>query len=342
MIMDVPHLGWPEEISLLTRVAQASGRPVTFSLGCDNNGSDAWRTALSMVSDANRAGASLTAQVFPRPIGMVLGHALTVNPFCLCPTYRAMAGLPLEQLLSELRRPDVREKLLKEQPGDSTSVLSKIGRNFEWMFELSEPPNYEPSPESSIAAQARRRGIAPEALAYDLLLQEEGQSLLYVALTNFPDASLDAVHDLLRHEHTIVGLGDGGAHYGIVCDASFPTSMLAYWTRDRVGGRVSLAWAVNALSRQPAKLVGLNDRGLLAPGYKADINIIDYDRLTLHRPQVVYDLPAGGRRLDQVADGYDLTMVSGEVISRNNQPTGALPGRLVRGPQGVPKARTHS
>ena len=333
MIMDVPHLAWSGEIDLLTKLARASGRPVTFSLGCDNDGSDGWRVALRMVEDANRAGASLTAQVFPRPIGMVLGHTLTVNPFCLCPSYKMIAGLPFVQKLEQLRRPEVRERLLKEQPDDSTSALAKIGRRFEWMFPLAEPPDYEPPPESSIGSQATQRGVKPEELAYDLLLEQDGQSMLYVALTNFPNASLDSVYELLRHEDTIIGLGDGGAHYGVVCDASFPTSMLAYWTRDRDGERLPLAWAVRALACEPARLVGLNDRGVIAPGYKADLNIIDYNRLTLHRPQVVFDLPAGGRRLDQIADGYDLTMVSGEVICRKNALTGALPGRLIRGPQ---------
>jgi N-acyl-D-aspartate/D-glutamate deacylase len=261
---------------------------------------------------------------------MIVGHDLSVNPFCLCPTYRALANLPRPEKMAALRRPEVRAQLLAEEPGDSPSVLARIGRNFDWMFPLSDPPDYEPVAELRLTAQAQRRGMSPLELAYDLLLEEDGRAMLYVALANFDHWTLDSAYAMLRASNTVIGLGDGGAHYGVVCDASFPTSLLAYWTRDRNGPRVSLEWAVQALSSKPAGMVGFTDRGLLRPGYKADLNIIDYEQLRLRKPRVVFDLPAGGRRLDQDAQGYRMTMVSGSVIARDGTPTGALPGKLVR------------
>jgi N-acyl-D-aspartate/D-glutamate deacylase len=335
MVMNMPQLTWADEIPVLRRLAETTGFPVTFTLGAANSGPETWRGALDMVDAANRAGAHITAQVFPRPIGMILGYNLSVNPFCLCPTYKAIAHLPLADKIRELRKPEIRAKLLSEKPGDSASILATIGRWFEFMFPVQDPPNYEPPMETSIKAQAERLGVPPEELAYDMLLQDDGKAMLYIALGNFPDGSLDAVRDMLTHKDTVLGLGDGGAHYGMICDASFPTFVLSYWTRDRSHGKLPLAWAVKALTQDPARAVGLNDRGLIAPGYKADINVIDYDGLRLHAPKVVFDLPGGGRRLDQTADGYDVTMVSGKVINRGGRPTGELPGRLVRGPQQV-------
>jgi N-acyl-D-amino-acid deacylase len=203
------------------------------------------------------------------------------------------------------------------------------------MFPLSDPPDYEPPAETSIGATARRLGKTPEEVIYDFLLQDDGNAMVYTALGNFYNAKLDSVREMIQHKDTVLGLGDGGAHYGMICDASYPTFMLSHWTRDRPEGKLSIAWAVKALTADPARAVGLNDRGILAPGYKADINIIDYETLALDQPKVIYDLPAGGRRLDQTARGYDAMIVSGKVVYRGGQPTGELPGRLVRGQQHV-------
>jgi N-acyl-D-aspartate/D-glutamate deacylase len=330
VVMDFPDERW-SGILMLRRLAEQSGRPVTFTLGSGNSGVEGWRDALRMVEEANEAGSSITGQVFPRPIGLVQGHSLSINPFSLCASYKAIAHLPLDERVRELRKPELRARLLAEPPGDSPSMLAQMGRSFDWMFPLSDPPDYEPSADSSVAARARRLGVSPEELIYDMLLEDDGKAMVYVALGNFYNARLDSVREMLVHKDTVLGLGDGGAHYGMICDASFPTFMLSHWTRDRADGRLPLGWVVKALAHDPAAAVGLKDRGVLAPGYKADINIIDYERLRLHAPKVVFDLPGGGRRLDQTAEGYDITMVSGEVISRNGQPTGALPGRLVRG-----------
>jgi N-acyl-D-aspartate/D-glutamate deacylase len=204
------------------------------------------------------------------------------------------------------------------------------------MFPMSDPPNYEPPPEDSIAAMAARTGRDPAEVAYDLLLENNGKTLLYRPLSNYSYGNLDTVHDMLAHDATIVGLGDGGAHVGILSDASALSTMLTHWTRDRKGARFSLPWGVKRISRDSALAIGLHDRGLVARGYKADLNVIDYDRLRVRAPEVVYDLPTGGRRLIQRADGYEVTIVSGIPVTRNGEATGALPGRLVRGARAVP------
>ncbi|MDB5396050.1 MAG: amidohydrolase [Rhodospirillales bacterium] len=333
MVMDFPDENW-ENLAMLRRLAQQSGRPATFTMGSGNSGPEGWREGLKRVEDANANGVSITAQVFPRPIGLVQGHNLSINPFSECPTYKAMAGLSLEERIAEMRKPETRAKLVKEKPGEGT-MLAMLARNYDWMFPLSDPPDYEPSAETSVGATARRLGLTPEEVIYDMLLKDDGKAMVYVALGNFYNAKLDSVGEMLQHKNTVLGLGDGGAHYGMICDASYPTFMLSHWTRDRAEGRLPIAWAVKALAQDPARAVGLNDRGILAPGYKADINIIDYDNLALNQPTVVHDLPAGGRRLDQTARGYDVTMVAGKVIYRGGEPTGELPGRLVRGPQEI-------
>ena len=333
VVMDFPDERW-SGVNMLKRLGQESGRPVTFTLGSGNSGPEGWREALQLVEEANSSGVSITAQVFPRPIGLVQGHRLSINSFSECPSYKAMAELSHDQRMAELRKPEVRARLLSEKPGEGT-MLAMLARNYDWMFPLQDPPDYEPPAESSVGAVARARGVAPEEVIYDWLLEDDGKAMVYVALGNFYNAKLDSVREMLQHKDTVLGLGDGGAHYGMICDASYPTFMLSHWTRDRPEGRLTIPWAVKALAQDPARAVGLNDRGILAPGYKADINIIDYDRLALNQPTVVYDLPAGGRRLDQTARGYDVTMVAGKVTYRSGQPTGELPGRLVRGAQEI-------
>ena len=336
MVMNATQRSWAEEIGLLVRLAKESGRPATFTLGTSNQPSDEWRVALAAVAKSNAEGTAITAQVFSRPVGMILGHDLSVNPFSLCPSYQPLAKLPHEEKMRALADPDVRRRLLTEAPGQSASMLAIIGRNWDYMFEVTDPPNYEPDPETSIAALARKQGVTPEAVAYEMLLRKGGHQMMIVALGNYQSGSLDVVRQMLLDKDTVLGLGDGGAHYGMICDASFPTHMLAYWTRDRKSGRLPLEWAVKALARDPAIALGFKDRGLLAPGYKADLNVIDYDRLALHAPEIKFDLPAGGRRLNQTAEGFDLTMVAGQVSYRSGKPTGALPGKLVRGAQPAP------
>jgi N-acyl-D-aspartate/D-glutamate deacylase len=204
------------------------------------------------------------------------------------------------------------------------------------MSELADPPDYEPALESSIARRAEREGRAPLDLAYDLLVANDGRTLLYVPILNFADGNLDAAGEMLAHPNTVVGLGDGGAHVGTICDASFPTTLLALWGRDRQRGRLDVPFLVHRHTQVPAQAVGLLDRGVLAPGYRADVNLIDFDRLTARRPEMRFDLPAGGRRFVQPADGYRTTMVAGSITYESGEACGPLPGRLLRGPQPAP------
>jgi len=204
------------------------------------------------------------------------------------------------------------------------------------MYELGDPPNYEPDPASSIARRAEREGREPVDSAYDMLLGDKGRAFIYLPSLNYADGNLDAVGEMLAHAHTVVGLADGGAHVGTICDASFPTTLLSLWTRDREHARLGLPFAIERQTRATARTVGLFDRGVLAPGYRADVNVIDYERLRARRPEIVHDLPAGGRRLVQAADGYVATLVRGDVTYENGEASDALPGRLIRGTQPAP------
>lgn len=323
-------------------VAEELGLPVTFTLAIGSIGEPYFLDALRMVEKANAVGGDdgprVTAQVFPRPIGLLLGLSLSGNPFVQYPSYQALAHLPLAERVAEMRKPEVRQRILSDQPSGEGHPLMFAAQAFEWMFPLGDPPNYEPPMSESIANRARARGVSPLEEAYDRLLDDDGQAMLLVALANFRDGSLDTIAELLRRDDVVLGLGDGGAHYGMICDASYPTYVLAHWARDRASGRLSVAEAVRELTSVPARVAGLADRGRIAVGYKADLNVIDHAALRLHKPVVTHDLPAGGRRLAQGADGYVLTMVSGEIIAENGVPTDARPGQLVRGRQPAPPA----
>ena len=235
-----------------------------------------------------------------------------------------------------MRKPEVRARILADKPAGGGHPLMFMTQTWDWIFPLGDDPDYEPDASTSVAARARARGVSPMEEAYDRLLDDDGHAMLLIALGNYQNNSLDTVGELMRRDDVVLGLGDGGAHYGMICDASFPTFLLAHWARDRASGRMSVAEAVRELTSVPARVAGLSDRGRIAVGYKADLNVIDHAALRLHKPVITYDLPAGGRRLDQTADGYVATIVSGEIIAENGVPTGARPGKLVRGRQPEP------
>jgi N-acyl-D-aspartate/D-glutamate deacylase len=335
-VFGAPGRSFEDEIDLLSRLTRMSGRPASFSMAQSNDNPDAWRNVMAHLAEANGKGPPIRAQVYPRPIGVVLGFDLSVNPFSLCPSYQPLIGLPFEERIKALRDPQMRARLLMEDAGEAIIPLARLGRRYDFMYPLGDPPNYEPAPETSIAAQAAARSVDPGEIAYDLLLENGGRGMLLVALANYGSGTLDPILSLMNDPNSVLGLGDGGAHYGMICDSSFPTFVMQHWTRERQGERLSVERAVRSLTSDPAEAVGLLDRGVLSVGRKADVNIIDYDRLRLAAPEVIHDLPAGGRRLIQGASGYDVTIVSGQVISRSGEPTGALPGRLVRGPQAAP------
>lgn len=324
------------EFDMMLRIAERSGRPLTFP--ASGTPEDPARSHLmGRVRAANAAGHHIRVQVLGRATGVVMGHQLTLHPFCTSPTYRALAAMTLEEKIDQLRRPEIRAAILADPLApDPANALSNFVCNFDRIFPLADDPDYEPTLEESIAGRAAAAGIAPEELAYDMLLEHDGKRQLYLAISNYAEGNLDGMGQILLHPDAVMGLGDGGAHYGAICDASYSTYLLTHWVRDRARGRIPLPRAISAMTRDTAELVGLNDRGIVAPGYRADINVIDLDRLRLHAPEVVFDLPAGGRRLMQRADGYRLTILAGEVVSRNGTATGALPGRLVRGAKPEP------
>jgi N-acyl-D-amino-acid deacylase len=322
------------EVRLLGRVAQRSGRPVSFSLVQLPQAPDAWCRALATADEINRNGVRMKAQVLGRPSSMLLGLDFSYNPFSLYPTFRRLADLGLIERVAELNKPEIKAQILSESSsGEGIKTLEYLG-HFDRMFPLGDPPNYEPSLNDSVGARAVRLGRRPEEVAYDLLLENNGRAILLLAFGNYSGGNLDVAHDMLIDRNTLFGLGDGGAHYGMICDGSIPTFMLTYWARDRTRGpKLGLAEIVRGLSRDTAEAIGLYDRGIVAPGYKADLNVIDHDRLQLASPRVVRDLPAGGKRTIQDAKGYIATIVSGRVTQRNGSPTSELPGRLVRGAQ---------
>ncbi len=323
------------EFAMLRRLTAAAGRPMAITILQRDNKPEEWRRITGWIAEAHRAGVHMYGQVLTRPTGIILGFEISQNPFSGRPSYEAVSHLPFEQKVAALRDPALRARILAETCDDPS--LSRRVSRWDRIFPMSDPPNYEPAPEDSVAAIAQRQGRDPAELAYDLLLENGGRTLMYRPLSNYTYGDLGSVHDMLTHEATIVGLGDGGAHVGILCDASAISTMLTHWTRDRTRGpKLSLPWAVKRITSDSARAIGLHDRGVLAPGYKADINVIDYDNLRLTAPQVVYDLPGGGRRLIQRASGYDATIVSGVPVYRDGQATGALPGRLVRGARPIP------
>jgi N-acyl-D-aspartate/D-glutamate deacylase len=317
-----------QEFAMLRRLVEQSGRPMTMTVLERDSKPREWRDLLDRIAAANAAGLPMTGMVLTRPTGIMLGFEISQNPFITCASWQEVAPLPFARRIVALRDPALRARLLAEH-GDRT--LAHRLRSWDRIFPLGDPPDYEPPPDRSIGAEARRKGLDPAALAYDTLLQNDGRTILYRPLSNYAHGDLGTVREMMAHPNSLIGLGDGGAHVSILCDASAMTYGLTHWTRDRASGRFPVEWMVRRLTRDNANAIGLRDRGVIAAGRKADINVIDYARLRLCAPEVVYDLPAGGRRLMQRAEGYVATILSGQPVFRDGEPTGALPGRLIRG-----------
>lgn len=341
VIQAILNVQYPKpDLEMMRRVSAETATPLSFSMfqvgGPDK---DNWKDILKSVEAANETGPRTTGQVFARPVGILLGLDASYNPFSAYPTYQAIAHLPLAERVAEMRKPQVRAAILADQPEEKGMVFFAAARNFEKIYALGDPPNYEPDPATSVAALARaRQGSTPEEIVYDMLLENDGHALLLQTAANYEDHTLDAVRDMLTHPNTVPALGDGGAHYGMICDSTYTTFMLTYWGRDRKEAPIALPEVVRAMTSKPAAMLGITDRGVIKPGKKADLNVIDLDRLALHAPTMVQDLPSGGRRLNQTADGYVATIVSGEVIMRDGVPTGALPGKMVERSAFAPRA----
>ena len=334
----VPNLERPpvEEFAMMRRIAESSGQPLSFVFVQVAHQPDNWRVTLEQLDAAVADGVKIKGQFMPRPIGMLFGLDLSYHPFSLNPSFKPLADLPLADKVAALRDPGLRKRLLAEEPDDPNPFFSWVVKQTHLLFPLRDPPNYNPDANESMAARAKAAGIDPMEVIYDQLLADEGHAILYCPMGNSVDNRFDSAGELLGSDNLVLGLGDGGAHYGMICDASYPTLVLTQWTRDRATSRLDLPTAVKMLAADTACAVGLLDRGIVAPGYKADLNVIDIERLRLHRPSVKRDLPAGGRRLSQKADGYVATIVSGVPTYREGLPTGALPGRLVRGQRPIP------
>ncbi len=323
------------EIAWLRGVSRASGLPVWCLLTQSYEHPHKWARVLELMAQASAAGEPLYAQVPGRPIGNMLGLKSSRNPFFLHPSFRTIAGLPVEQQVARLRDSAFRAQLLSEKPDAPTESLRSVTGRFDRMFRLGDPPDYEPSPENSIDAIARAQGRAPAEVALDIMLERDGNELLFLPMTNYVDGNLDVTLKMLRHPNALLGLSDGGAHVSRVCDASTPTYMLAHWARDRKRGpTMPLEEAVRLQTSRTAAFFGLSDRGVLAPGKKADLNLIDFDRLRLCAPEMVHDLPGKAKRLVQRAEGYVATVVSGVPVFENGEATGAMPGALIRGKRG--------
>jgi N-acyl-D-aspartate/D-glutamate deacylase len=313
-----------DEFESFARVAAESGTRTFISLNQNKRGG--YRKVLDRIADAARAGLPMQAQVAVRPIGVLLGVDTTLDPFMLSPAWRPYRSADPAARVAALSNPDVRRRLV-EAAAEPAHVFGRYDR----LYPLGDSPDYEPGPEASVAAIAEREGRHPIEVLCDLIATGDGTGLVYFPIFNYATGDLEAQRELITHRDTIIGLSDGGAHVGTICDGSFPTTLLAHWGRDRVRGpRLDLPWLVRAQTADTADAYGLADRGRVRVGLRADLNVIDFDNLGLRRPEVVHDLPAGGRRLIQRADGYVATVVAGQVTYRNGEATGALPGRLVR------------
>jgi N-acyl-D-aspartate/D-glutamate deacylase len=318
------------ELEWMVRLASETGRPVTFSVVETTDDPTQWRRLLRAATEARGRGARLVPQVAGRPTGVLMGLESTVHPFVRNRAYQRLAHLPLAARVARMREPEIRRAILDE-PVPTRGYASMYATAFDRLFPLGESPDYEPAPEQSIAAIAGRLGRPANAVAYDYLLAREGHELLFFPLLGYAEGNLNAIGTMLTDEGSVLGLADGGAHCGFVCDVSQPTFMLTHWARDRVRGpRLPLEDVVRMLTGDPAALFGFADRGTIAPGLRADLNVIDFDGLSLFPPEMVHDLPGGGRRIVQRASGYRATVLAGQITYEDGRPTGARPGRLVR------------
>lgn len=342
-----------EEFRWMVDASKMTGLPLTFALLQNPTDPDSWRTLLDMTDAAVADGAHIKAQIAMRPTGLILGWQSTVHPFSFHAAYEALAELPFKARLKELKKPEVRAAIVNSLPafmeaqedgagglpsGAGISALVALG--FDNMFPLMRDgyADYEPAREQSIAVIAREKGLAPAEIVYDMMMDNEGQGYIYLPVLNYANQNFDHIYEMFNNPNTVVSLSDGGAHCGVITDASMPSFLLSHWVRDRQrGARIDLAAAVKAQTQDTAELYGLHDRGVIAEGKKADLNVIDLDVLSLQAPEMVFDLPAGGRRLIQQVSGYLYTIVSGEITYQDGTPTGAMPGKLIRGHQHASK-----
>ena len=326
------------ELRLIRGLASTSGRKLSFTVQQSDDAPDRWRGIFDEIDAMVADGLDVRAQVAPRPVGAMLSFASTTNPFILTPTYREINAGGVEARLRALFDLQVRERILAEhgafRPGGFAGQLTN---DFERMFRMTDPVDYEPTPDASIAAEAKRTNKSPAEHCYDVMLEAEGRRLLYMPLVNYAYGNLDDVHGMMKGEHTLYGLSDGGAHCGTISDASFPTTTIGLWSKgSKSGRRFPVEALVHGYTQRNARHVGWRDRGVIAPGYLADLNVIDLEALSLSPPEIVQDLPAGGTRLVQKARGYHWTIKAGLATFEQGEWTGETPGGLIRGETTAP------
>jgi N-acyl-D-aspartate/D-glutamate deacylase len=324
------------EFSWMATISREAGRPVTFGCLQDDLRPEHWRRLIELADEARATGARIVPQVAGRPASVLFGWDSSAHPFMFHRAWQAVAGLPRAERQVRLRDPEVRRAMVDERP-QLTGMAALVTSAFHKLFPLGDPPDYEPAPDRSVTAIAAREGRSPEEVTYDLMMADDGRGLLYIPILGYAHGDFGALHDMLVHPGSVLGLGDGGAHCGLLCDASLPTYMLTHWARDRSRGpRLGVEQAVHMQTRSTAALYGFDDRGLVTPGYLADLNVIDFDGLAVDAPEMAYDLPAGGRRLIQRSRGYAATVKRGVVVREDDEATGERPGRLLRGAQPGP------
>ncbi|MBK9558981.1 MAG: amidohydrolase family protein [Candidatus Microthrix sp.] len=326
-----------DEMGWMADLAEETGQPLAFMVLQTDTDPNLWQDVFERFDKLLERGIPMRAQVAARPFGMLVGLQ-TNHPFAKRPTYDALAGLPLPERIEQLAKPAVRDAILAEADGplNPDNPFDGIGPFLammtDKMFPLGTPPNYEPLAEASLGAMATAAGTDALAATYEAMLADDGKAMFMLPLFNYANGNHDAIREMLLHPGSVSSLGDAGAHCGMICDASIPTYLLTHWARDRSrGAGIDLAQAVHLQTQRTAELYGLGDRGVVEAGKKADLNVIDFETLALAQPELIHDLPAGGRRLVQYASGYDATVVSGVVTRRHDVDTGARPGRLLRG-----------
>ena len=332
------HYQMETELPWMTQLARENNLPVAFALVQTDQTPDTWKRLLAALDETHRQNVPLYGAVAGRPAGILMAWLGSTHPFMAHPLWQQIAPLPWAEKLARLRDPAVRAQLtdMDALTGSARhdSRMAYLTQSFHKMYALGAEPDYEPPQERSVAAIAQREGRTPLEVVYDMLMDLDGKGIVYFPSFNYAYNDLSQLHAELQHPRTMMSLADGGAHCGYICDVSMPTYMLTHWARDRSRGpTLPLELMVQRQTRDTARIYGLEDRGLLQPGYLADINIIDFDRLRIPPPHVAFDLPAGGRRLVQTAEGYRATLKAGQTIMENGERTGALPGKLMRGPQ---------
>jgi N-acyl-D-aspartate/D-glutamate deacylase len=336
MISDFDNPDPVTEFGMIRGLVAESGRPLTLSLAQAGKSADGWKALLGMIEAASKDGLPIKGQVAPRPIGLLLGLQGTLNPFIAHEAFAVIKDKSLAEKVAAMRDPMFRARIMAENDAKQTHPLARRVMQFDQIYPLGNPPNYEPPRDTAISEQAKRTGRDAAELAYDMLLEDEGRAFLFSPFANYTNYNLDCCGEMIAHPNTVMGLGDGGAHVGIISDASYTTYLLTHWGRDRAHGRFEIPYLVKRQTSDTARAMGLLDRGLIAPGMKADINVIDFGKLRVNAPRMAFDLPAGGKRLLQDANGYVATVVSGNITYRDGKETGALPGKLVRGHKPAP------